>query len=205
MLMLPLLIAYVWCSLTTSKFSILKYLTVLMVFLLLGLNIHYIFPQYNFVHILVQKQHDFIALSQSVQSGSSIAIQPLGDSFLSLVTNLPMAFYNAMFLPWFFQGGSALIRVAGFENLLLLLITVFCLTMSRFRVKHTPLFWLCVFFFIGIFALTGLTTPVIGAIVRYKVPALPFLVIAAVMMIDPEKLRKTFPFLKKWIDAPSEQ
>lgn len=205
MLMLPLLIAYVWCSLTTSKRSILKFLAVLAVFLLLGLNVHYIFPQYDFVHILVQKQHDFIALSQSVQSGSSIAIQPLEDNFLSLVSHLPMAFYNSMFLPWFFEGGSPMIMLAGFENLLLLMIAVFCLAMSRFRIKNTPLFWLCVFFFIGIFALTGLTTPVVGAIVRYKVPALPFLVIALMMMIDLEKIRKTFPFLKRWMGTPVDQ
>jgi hypothetical protein len=202
-LMLPLLVAYVWCGLRASKHTLLKYLTVMGGFLFLGLNLHFIFPQYDFVHILVHKQHDFLALSQSVQSGSSIAMQPLEDSFLSLLINIPEALYNSMFLPWFFQGGSPLILMAGLENLLVMLFAMFCVFMSKFRINHSSLFWLCVFFSLGIFALTGLTTPVVGAIVRYKVPALPFLIIALAMLIDKEKLSKHLPFLKKWLGSPT--
>ncbi len=202
MIMLPLLLTYVWCTLTSPKLSIIKYLAVLCAFLLLGLNVHLIFPEYNFVHILVQKQHDFIALSQSVQSGSSISIQPLNDSFWSILMHTPQSLYNSMFLPWFFQGGSPLNIIAGFENLMIIIIAGICIFCSRFRVTQTPLFWLCALFALGIFALTGLTTPVVGAIVRYKVPALPFLVIAFIMLIDMEKLYKFLPFLKRWIDVP---
>jgi hypothetical protein len=37
----------------------------------------------------------------------------------------------------------------------------------------------------------GLTTPIIGAIVRYKIPAIPFLMIAALMFFDSQKLPKS--------------
>lgn len=46
------------------------------------------------------------------------------------------------------------------------------------------------------FILTGLITPVMGAIVRYKVPALPFLMILLIQLIDKEKMIQKFPFLK---------
>ena len=39
-----------------------------------------------------------------------------------------------------------------------------------------------------LFAIIGITTPITGALVRYKVPALPFLVIGILTFIDPKKL-----------------
>lgn len=96
-LMLPLLIGYVWCTLSSGKYSLIKYLTVLLVFVLAGLNFHYVFPDYHFIQILVQKQNDFLALSQSVKSGSAIAMEPLQPTLQSLIIHLPVAFYNSLF------------------------------------------------------------------------------------------------------------
>jgi hypothetical protein len=55
------------------------------------------------------------------------------------------------------------------------------------------------------FILTGLITPVMGAIVRYKVPALPFLMILLVMLIDKEKLIKKIPFLKFLVNTQQQK
>lgn len=195
-IILPLLIAYTWCSLTSAKWSLAKYLVVLTVCLVAGLNFHRVFPGFNFVEILIQKQHDFMALAQSVHSGSAIAMEPLEPTLSSLIYHTPLALYNAMFLPWFFQGGSPLIFAAGLENLLMMLFVAGCLIFFRRPVTHLPLLWLSLFFALGIFYLTGLTTPVVGAIVRYKVPAMPFLLISFILMVNSEKLQKFLPFLK---------
>ena len=196
-IMIPLLVAYLWCHFTKGKRALLKYAVVLALFITAGLNMHYLFPHLNFLHLMVHKQHDFIALAQSVNSGSVLAVRPLEDNILSLITNLPQALYNSMFLPWFFQGGSVLTIFAGMENLLIILLLIITLLLSRFRIKDLSSFYLCVFFALGIFALTGLTTPVVGAIVRYKVPALPFLVTAMIMAIDKEKFNAVFILIKK--------
>jgi uncharacterized protein with HEPN domain len=43
----------------------------------------------------------------------------------------------------------------------------------------------------------GETTPIIGAIARYKVPALPFLMISFLFMLDKNKLLKRIPIFEK--------
>jgi len=54
----------------------------------------------------------------------------------------------------------------------------------------------CAGFVLILFILTGIATPVMGAIVRYKVPALPFLLIVFLLIIDKDKLLKKIAFLK---------
>lgn len=196
-MMLPLLIAFVWCDLSRNRKSLLKYLAVLGVFLSAGLSVQYLLPGYDMIQLLVQKQHDFISLSGSVQSGSRLAMDPLEPTLLSLVIHTPGALYNSLLLPWFFQGGGLLMVAAGLENLLVLLLVLFCLVFAKWPVKEQSILWLCLFFALGILTLTGLTTPVMGAIVRYKVPALPFLLMGFFLLIDLEKLRKRLPWVNR--------
>jgi hypothetical protein len=42
----------------------------------------------------------------------------------------------------------------------------------------------CFTFTIVLFLIIGLTTPIIGAIVRYKIPALPFLVFGLLLCVN---------------------
>ena len=51
--------------------------------------------------------------------------------------------------------------------------------------------WNSLFFIIMLFILTGVSTPVIGALVRYKVPGLLFLIIVINLMYDQFKKHPT--------------
>jgi hypothetical protein len=46
-----------------------------------------------------------------------------------------------------------------------------------------------------LFVLSGIATPVVGALVRYKVPALPFLVIALLLVVKDNAFPKN-----QWVD-----
>jgi hypothetical protein len=48
-----------------------------------------------------------------------------------------------------------------------------------------------------LFVLIGFTTPVIGSIVRYKTPAMPFLLMVILLLIDTKKLLNKFTSLSK--------
>ena len=52
-------------------------------------------------------------------------------------------------------------------------------------------------FVFTLYTLVGLTTPVLGAAVRYKVPALPFLLISLFLFSDQTKLSKFISVIKK--------
>ena len=63
--------------------------------------------------------------------------------------------------------------------------------------------WFGVLFTIILFSIIGLTTLVIGAIVRYKVPAMPFLFFILLSAIDFSKISKHKQNSKilKWINT----
>ena len=67
---------------------------------------------------------------------------------------------------------------------------IILLAILFFRVPKTaekPIFYFCLFYFVIIFTLSGLTTPVLGALVRYKTPALPFFLIFLLYLINFDK------------------
>jgi hypothetical protein len=90
---------------------------------------------------------------------------------------MPGAFLRTLLLPMPQHAHNILMWLSVLENTFILLLLVFIL--AGFRLQHLldmrP-FPMAVFLFaVGIFVLSGLVTPIIGALVRYKVPGLPFL------------------------------
>ena len=143
------------------------------------------------------KETEYRLLLDYEKTGSTIEIQKLEPNILSFLKATPKALYNTYFRPFFFESFSPFILMAGFENLLIIILTIVAIIFADKKVLNEKLFWLCVFFTLVIFALTGLITPVIGAIVRYKIAALPLLLIALFMLIDKNKLTKKLPYFRK--------
>ena len=87
--------------------------------------------------------------------------------------------------------------LALLENILLL--SLLMLALFHLKIKdqiQMNLFLFCISFSMLLLLLIGLSTPVLGALVRYKIPALPFLYVGLLLLIDPNKLKERFPFLK---------
>jgi hypothetical protein len=124
--------------------------------------------------MLRQKQIDFICLAEYMNSGSSIYLEPMQTDAAGLFSALPRALYNGLFRPWAWEYSSAFTALSGIENTLLLIIMVFTLAFHRKNNINLNLLLFCLTFILTLSTLIGLTTPVIGAIVRYRIPVLPF-------------------------------
>ncbi|NVO02721.1 MAG: hypothetical protein HXX09_08430 [Bacteroidetes bacterium] len=199
MTLLILILPFFWIQKTSPKFGLIKYLSVIFVVLGIGFNIHFFLPEYNIVKTLSQKQFDFINLANSVNSGSLISISELKPDFTSLLKNIPEALFNTLFRPHLLDSKSPFILLAAFENILMLGIGLISIVFIDRKKINFNYFYFCLFFMLFTFILTGLITPVLGAIVRYKVPALPFLAIMFLLVLDKEKLLNKFPILKKYL------
>jgi hypothetical protein len=126
--------------------------------------------------LLLDKQTEFFHVAERDNANSLIEIPKLTNSYSSLIVNSPNAIVNVVFRPFILEVKNPLMLLAAIENLLIviaLLFSVYYLVKSRFKVAS---YWILIAFFfcMTIFILTGLVTPILGAIVRYKVPALPF-------------------------------
>ncbi|MEI6123126.1 MAG: hypothetical protein WCQ95_05795 [Bacteroidota bacterium] len=196
---LPLLLSFVWCHFTGNRRCGLKYLVVVAGCVLVALNLHYVLPNYNVMQLLAMKQHDFIGLAQQMNSGSLLTNIPLQPTLADMLKHAPLAFYNTLFRPYPFEAHSAIILFAAIENLLLLAIILFCLVFACKKPPHQNILYFALLFFVATFVLTGLTTPVVGAMVRYKVPALPFMLLFFLMLADKEKMLRKLPFLRRFL------
>ncbi len=194
-ILIPLLISYFIIAKTTNRFAIIKYTAVIIIFFGVLLNIHRIFPQYNVLEILSQKQNSFVYLAESLNAGSLVNRNLLQPSVSDFILKTPKALYTVFFRPFIFEVNSPFTLMAAIENMMFLILFIFSLFFFKFKKENINILLFCLFFVLITFLLTGLTTPVLGAVVRYKVPALPFLAIVLLLVIDKEKVLTKFKFL----------
>ena len=84
---------------------------------------------------------------------------------------------------------------ASLENVLIIIVLLATLIFVRLRNLSQPDVWCCTSFIVILFVLIGLTTPVLGALVRYKVPGLPFLGILLLLITDDTRIQP----IEKWL------
>jgi hypothetical protein len=134
------------------------------------------------------------------RSGSLIAMRPLEPTVSSFLKNLPAAWRNTFFRPFPLEARSLLLLPPALEICGYTLLLLFCVFFRKKSPKGMEYALFCLSFVFILYAITGLTTPVLGAVVRYKVPGLPLLILALLFFLDQEKLIKCIPFLKRMSD-----
>jgi len=86
--------------------------------------------------------------------------------------------------------------LAAIENAMLLLLLALFLFFFKFESTHINLLLFCLTFVLILYLLIGYTTPVMGAIVRYKAPALPFLYVMLLLIFDKDKFASKIGYPK---------
>jgi hypothetical protein len=181
---------------TGNKYSGWKFLATHALILIGAINLYRINPNLDVLYYLHQKQGDFINVAEQFPTGSYIKTQRFEAHWSSLITNGPEAIANALFRPTIFEAHSFMMGVAAMENFMILLICgILFMHFKRPKEEQLPLLWFSVFFTISLAAIIGFVTPVLGAVVRYKIPLLPSLIIIFIIISDKEKLIKRFPFM----------
>lgn len=187
MSMAPALIALAWCRLRPGR-TALKFGVTIAVCMIAVLNIHHLIPGFNILEVLWWKHKDFIGLARLMESGSFVMPPPMEPTFMSFMKNAPHALYMAFVSPvGAFRNGVLGLFSAVETILLIAAFVVLVAKMNRSNID-LPLVLFCLCFAITLALVIGWTTPVIGAIVRYRVPLLPFVMIAALLVADPNKL-----------------
>jgi hypothetical protein len=132
-------------------------------------------------------------LYQQVPARSVIPVRKLKPVIAEYLAYTPIAFINTLIRPGFWEIRSWLQLIMAIENLWIVLLIVLSIVFFDKGIlgkKHILIF--CILFSLIIFILIGLTTPAIGAMVRYKTIGLLFLSIDCFIMLDINRLRKVF-------------
>lgn len=130
---------------------------------------------------------DFIG----TKCGSYVELTSIGNDPLQLVKNIPEAIVNAAFRPTFWDPGGKLKMINFLETIALFAFLIFGFWYNRKsrsqEEKNILLFLLT--FAIVLFVLIGWTTPVMGAVVRYRMPAYLALFLVAFIGSRPFKFK----------------
>jgi hypothetical protein len=199
--LLPCVIGYFISVKFQIKHPLIIYSSVVLVFSVLAFNSKEIPPYFDFLETLVTKQKDFIRLAEVTDSGSQFKLTRLEPSFIGIVKVVPEALLNCCIRP-LPQSGKSLVYLPSIIENIIILLSIFLAVFSIFKRKVTltleakNMVWFSLVFTMLLFTIIGLTTPVSGALVRYKIPAMPFLGIAILTFLNIDYLVGKIPFFK---------
>ncbi len=185
--LLPAGAAYIWAA--RSGFSPLKYFGVYAALIMAVLSLSVLVPRFSPLPMLAQKQKHAIKEAEYFNAGSRIAIPEI-HTWTDMLKAAPVGLMNTMFRPFPTEARNIMMLLSSTENVFILAYVIVCI--SSYKVKSHVAWNIVVFLMTacaGYFVLIGVSTPVIGNLVRYKAPMLP-LALFAITLISrpPEKL-----------------
>lgn len=151
------------------------------------------------------KQTAFYNIANNNGAGSTIEIPPINSSW-DVILNAPMALKNTYLRPWPWEWSKPLYIPAGIENLLLILAMCFMLwNFQKPRGMGLPIIAFSLSFVLTLGVISGEVVPVLGALVRYKLPALIFLFVLIFALTDDDNLTRRIPILKRLFNILQER
>jgi hypothetical protein len=132
----------------------------------------------------VEMQQD---LKQDYYHGSSFDIGDFDPTFRGVLAKSPIAIISALFRPFLWESYNPGMIVSGVENFIILIFTIYLLirlkiyNLFKLLFKNPLLFFSISFSLFFAFAV-GLSTSNFGALVRYKIPAIPFFVASLIII-----------------------
>ena len=191
---IPALISY----LIIKKKSINPFKSVLytaIIILLTIVTISTFAEQYNPIYLLSRKQEDFIILAEFYRSGSFFDLPKINNSITNFIQSLPIGLFNGLFRPLPTDIKKSIHLLPLIENFILLIsfITLFVKfkpDLKKIESSKKQILYPALLFIILLYTLTGMSTPVIGALIRYKIPGLLFLITILNITYDFTKVNK---------------
>lgn len=152
-------------------------------------------PDYDIFYMLHKKKDDFTNVAMAYESGSFINTPDLQPTPISFLMYIPFAIYTVVLRPYLWEAGSPLVKFAAIENIFLLAFMAlpFFAWKKKTLEEKRIIYFLLIFVFY-LYILIGFPTTVLGALSRYKVPALPFIAIISLFLMDSTKFKKYTPF-----------
>lgn len=148
------------------------------------------FNQYSTVEGVLNKavvsQQD---LKQEYNKGNSFDIGSFDGSISSVISKFPLAVTAGLFRPFIFEARNPVMLISGIENTFLLIFTLVFLfrvgpvKVFKYILKEPLLLFSFTFAIVFAFGI-GLSTSNFGALVRYKIPCIPFYLSALYIMRD---------------------
>ncbi|MEQ1733206.1 MAG: hypothetical protein ABL940_06005 [Bacteroidia bacterium] len=153
-------------------------------------------------------------LKADYYKGNSFDIGDFDNTIGGVASKAPLAIVAGLFRPFLWESKNVVMLLAGLENLVLLVITIMLLirlgpVRIYNRVKGDPVLFFCFIFSLFFAFSIGLSTSNFGALVRYKIPCIPFYATVLIVLYDmyitekKQKLERQIKDRKNKMDKPT--
>jgi hypothetical protein len=161
-------------------------------------NLKWMNPELDIANKLWFKRNDFVNVANDWDAKSSIPAIPFEKSAISILLHSPQSIYNALMRPTVFEIKSITYVMPVTENFFVLVLIGLMLFFFKKPSHNEQVFVMfALTFIVYLAAMIGLVTPILGAIVRYKLPIMPFILMIIICCLNIEKLSQKIPLLKK--------
>lgn len=187
--LLPGVVILLWHTFAPSLHICLKTLIVTAAIISGILLNHYFLHIYPLFEAVTLKHNDFVRWVEEVGNvGSYIPSEFYEPTLSSLLLHFPESLFNVIFrpLPWNIK--NIIMIVPALENIILLTLCIFAIALRDKNNSFNAFSAFALVFTFFLFGISGLVSPVVGALVRYKVPALPFLFSTLLYFTDISKI-----------------
>jgi hypothetical protein len=116
------------------------------------------------------------------RSASGYSLGDIDGSTRSIVTKIPAAINVTLFRPYIFEVRNPVMLLSAIESMLMFIFTIRILWKTGIRltikaVFNNPTAFFCIFYSLFFAFCVGFTAYNFGALVRYKIPCIPFFVV----------------------------
>lgn len=148
-------------------------------------------PSLNLLNELSSMQQNQIHLAEMVNAGSLVHIQALEPVVWSFFRNFPESILNAAFRPGILDAKNGLQWLASFENTGFVVLVILSIGLYKKPQNRLSLliFWFLISFAFMHLSLVGFSNPILGALVRYRLPGTLFFVVALLIITDLRRLK----------------
>jgi hypothetical protein len=120
-------------------------------------------------------------------AGSRYSLGELDGTFTNMVSKAPQAINVSLFRPYLWEVKNPLMLLSALESLALVSLTLYVLVLSQskfFKAWSNPTVQFCLVFSLTFAFAVGVSTFNFGTLARYKIPLLPFYLLAIVYILD---------------------
>lgn len=119
-------------------------------------------------------------------AGSGYALGELDGTYESMIRLAPQAINVSLFRPYLWEVKNPLMLLSAFESLGLLVLTIYTILKKRgilFKALTNSNVIFCLLFSVSFAFAVGVSTFNFGTLVRYKIPLLPFYLVALILLL----------------------
>lgn len=196
LLLIPAITGYLFILWKKGPHPIIKMILNYGVYFTAAVIWHSINWNWSLFTVLKWKRRDFLGLAKSEGANSLIETGNLEDTPVSFLINIPQGFWNTLSQPYFWEIYSPIILPNAIENAIIFFFLIACVVFSK-KADFKNIGYFFLMFSLSLMAIIGMVTPIVGSLVRYKIPALPFFLMFFLLFLDVSKLKKTIPLLNK--------